>query len=575
MNILTIVKLNINSIADFLQINQDISSNASLEIPKDIKNGELSTNIAMLAAPILKLKPFEIANRFKEHLLKIDVIKDVTIAGPGFINITLEQNAWQQQIPFIIESSSEFYRINTGNNRKINVEYVSANPTGPMHIGHARIAVYGDAIANILKFVGYDVVKEFYVNDAGAQVKTLVDSVILRCEEIISGIRVDIPNGLYPGAYLIDIAHQLISKFGQNLLSIQNYHKIIKDFVISAILAIIKDDLQDLGIEHDVFFSEQTLHDQNKIMQVIGILTKMALIYEGELAAPKGHEDPNWQARSQLLFKATDYGDDVDRPIVKADGTWTYLAAELAYVKNKIDRGFEHLVLVLGADHSGYVKRIEAVTKALGQGRVKSSIKICQLVNFVKNGQQVKMSKRNGEFLTTKDVNDEVGKDIVRFMMLSRRNDMPIEFDFEKVKEQSKENPVFYVQYAYVRTISIINNASEQINEAVKKLYADDYDVSLLILESEIALVRSLCQFPNIVIAAAKNLEPHRVIYYLSTLSAEFHAIWNLSLGNNKYRFVVNNDLKLTAARLSLVLAVQKILESSFKLLGITPLEEM
>jgi arginyl-tRNA synthetase len=446
-----------------------------------------------------------------------------------------------------------------------------------MHIGHARGAVYGDALAKLLKKCGYKVTKEYYINDAGSQIDDLTKTVILRYKEALTGEKVTIPEGLYPGEYLIDIGSKIFNQFGDKLLKMDETacHELVKKIAVDEMMLMIRQDLKDLDIEHDVFFSEQSLHDSGKIAEVIKILADMGLIYEGQLPPPKGKEDVNWENRVQLLFKSTAFGDEQDRPVQKSDGAWSYLAADLAYAKDKIDRGFDNLIYVLGADHSGYVKRIKAVVNALGQSRVKCDVKICQIVNFVENNVPIKMSKRKGSFTTVKDVVNEVGKDIIRFIMLTRKNDAPLDFDLEKVKEQSKDNPVFYVQYAHVRTISILSNGKECTPDAYAKFIAREFDLSLLSSEEEIQLIKLLASWPKVLEGAAVYFEPHRIAFYLLNVAAKFHSLWNLGKENNDYRFVVEDNIELTSSRLALVQSTQQIIVRGFEIIGITPMDKM
>ena len=446
-----------------------------------------------------------------------------------------------------------------------------------MHIGHARGAVYGDALANVLSLCGYNVTKEYYINDAGTQIDTLLDSVFLRYKEALSGEVVVIPEGLYPGDYLKDVGQKIAAEFGQALVDMhtREMRQKIKNIVVNEMLALIKADLRDLGVHHDVFFSEQSLHDSNKINDAVKILEEKGLIYKGVLPPPKGKIDENWEEKEQLLFKSSEYGDDQDRPVQKNDGTWSYLAADFAYAKDKIDRGFDTLVYILGADHSGYVKRIQAVINALGEGKIRSDVRISQLVNFVKDGEPIKMSKRSGNFMTVSDVTNEVSKDIIRFIMLTRRNDMTLDFDFSKVKEQSKDNPVFYVQYAHVRTKSIIAKAIETIPEAYKKFAASEFDLSLLSTEEEIQLIKLLASWPKVLALSAKSCEPQRIAYYLIDVASRFHSIWNLGKENNDYRFNIEDEIDLTAARLALAESIRKVIAGGFSVIGVKPLDKM
>ena len=577
MNIFKELWHDLQIIGQELCTDKDIWSSANLEVPKDPLNGDISTNIAMLIAAKSGTNPRSVSIEFKERLAKIPYIAHIEVAGPGFINFTIKAEKWHECIKSILNDNKNFWQVNIGHNQKINIEYVSANPTGPMHIGHARGAVYGDTLANILDLCGYDVTKEYYVNDSGAQIKVLLDSAFLRYKEIATAATIDIPEGMYPGAYLKDVGQKLFDQFGNDLLSLETtkLHNKIKDIVVGSMLDLIKEDLAQLGVHHDEFFSEQYLHDNNKIKEAIDLLTEKGLIYKGVLPPPKGKIDPNWKEKEQLLFRSSNYGDAQDRPVQKNDGTWSYLAADFAYAKNKIDRGFDTLVYILGADHSGYVKRIQAVIEALGDGKVRSEIKISQLVNFIKDNKAIKMSKRSGNFMTVQDVTNEVGKDIIRFMMLTRRNDMVLDFDFAKVKQQSKNNPVFYVQYAHVRARSIITKSRENIPQAYEKFVNHDFDLSLLSSEEEIQLIKLLASWPKVLESSAKAYEPHRIAYYLIDVASRFHAIWNLGKEDNDYRFNVEDDIDLTAARLALAKSINKIIAVGFGVIGVQPMEKM
>lgn len=557
--------------------NDEILQLATIEMPKDNLNGDLASNIAMIIASKQGGKPRELAIKFKEILAPLSYIASIEVAGPGFINFTLTADCWHNSIKDILLDNEDFFKINVGNNQKVNIEYVSANPTGPLHIGHARGAVYGDALAQILETTGYQVTKEYYINDAGAQVDNLAQAVLFRYQEIITGAKLSLPEGLYPGEYLIDVAKDLAEQFGPRLLEISDdkRHEIIKKFSIEKMLDLIRKDLKDLEIEHQVFFSEQSLHDYGKIDEVVKLLSKMGLIYEGQLPPPKGKIEEEWNPQTHRLFKSTNFGDTQDRSIEKSDGRWTYFASDLAYAKDKIDRGAERLVYILGADHSGYVKRIEAIVGALTHKKIKVDVKICQLVNFIHNGEAVKMSKRKGNFTSVSDVTSEVGKDIIRFIMLTRKNDATLDFDLAKVREQSKDNPIFYVQYAYVRTRSILTKAEETMYPAYVKFKENDYNLSLLSTEEEIEMIKLLASWPKVIEAAAKYFEPHRVAFYLVNLASKFHSLWNFGKENNDYRFLIEDDLELTTARLTLASAIQKIIRVGFNIIGVTPMNKM
>ncbi|MFP3120747.1 arginine--tRNA ligase [Rickettsia sp. R2] len=576
MNIFNQLKQDIIVASRQLYNNQEIANTATIETPKDSFNGDLSSNIAMIIAAKESIAPREVALKFKEVLITLPYIASIEIAGPGFINFTIKADSWQASIKDILQHEEKFFEIDIDRSRNINIEYVSANPTGPMHIGHARGAVYGDVLARILQKVSYSVTKEYYVNDAGSQINDLVSTVLLRYKEAL-GEQITIPTGLYPGEYLIPLGQILAKEYGNKLLTMNDAErfKIIKSFAVEKMLDLNRKDLADLGIKHDIFFSEQSLHDKGEIEETVKLLERMGLIYEGTLPAPKGKIHEEWDNRVQKLFKSTKYGDSQDRPIEKADGSWSYFASDLAYAKDKIERGANHLIYVLGADHSGYVKRIEAIVKALGKEQVKVDVKICQLVNFVENGVPVKMSKRLGSFASVQDVNHEVGKDIIRFMMLTRQNDKPLDFDLVKVKEQSRENPIFYVQYAHVRTISILSKARELMPESYNNFESGKYDLSLLSSEEEIEIIKLLASWTKTLEASAKYFEPHRIAFYLINLASKFHSMWNFGKENSDYRFVIESNKELTLARLALASAIQKVIASGLEVIGVEPMNKM
>jgi arginyl-tRNA synthetase len=543
-----------------------------VEAPKIESHGDLSTNAAMVLASKVAQKPQEIAKKFLEVLTSHDDIAEVSIAGPGFINFKLKQTRWQRCVKEIISLQDQYGSNNIGKGSYVNVEYVSCNPTGPMHIGHARGAVFGDVLANVLMRCGFKVVKEFYINDAGSQVIDLAKTVFLRYKQAVTKEEITIPEGLYPGDYLIPVGEKLAVEYSSSLS--ENNLEEIKKFAVDEMMELIKSDLNDLGIKHEVFFSEKTLHNQNKIDHIISKLQSEGFVYKGVLPSPKGKTHENWDAKEQLLFKTTDFGDDQDRPLQKSDGSWTYFAAEVAYFENKIERKFNKLVLILGADHGGYIKRSEAVVKAI-DSKVECVIKTCQLVNYVQNGIPIKMSKRSGDFSTVKDIIDLVGKDVIRFMMLTRRNDAVIDFDIAKVVEYSKENPVFYVQYAHVRIVSILNNAKENLSSAYAILTSNETDLTLLSLDEEISLIKNLASWPKVLESSAIFFEPHRIAFYLQSIASDFHALWNLNKDGVGYRFVVADSDNLTASRLSMAMALKIIIAQGLNLMGVKPMEKM
>ncbi|MER9225819.1 arginine--tRNA ligase [Mesorhizobium sp. M0664] len=554
-------------------------SRIAVEPPRDASQGDLATNAAMVLAKPTGQNPRALAERLAEALRADEDIAAAEIAGPGFVNLRLKDGFWQAHLTALLEEGRNYGRSTIGGGKKTNVEYVSANPTGPMHVGHCRGAVVGDALANLMAFAGYDVTKEYVINDAGSQIDVLGRSVMLRYREALGDEIGDIPAGLYPGDYLIPVGQALASEFGRSLLQMPDEEAlaIVKDRTIDAMMAMIREDLALLNVHHDVFFSERTLHANNakKIRSAISDLTLKGHIYKGKLPPPKGEKPEDWEDREQTLFRSTAVGDDMDRALVKSDGTFTYFAADVAYLKDKVDRGFVNLIYVLGADHGGYVKRLEALARAIAGDEVKLTVLLCQLVRLFRAGEPVRMGKRTGNFVTLREVIEEVGRDAVRFMMLYRKNDAPLDFDFAKVTEQSKDNPVFYVQYASARCHSVFRQASEQLGEAMFDRNQLAAEVALLTDEGEIGLIRKLAEYPRLIEAAALALEPHRLAFYLYELASSFHGHWNRGTDNPDLRFVKVNDRQLTHARLGLVQAVSDVLTSGLTLIGANAPTEM
>ncbi|MER8378636.1 arginine--tRNA ligase [Mesorhizobium sp. M0142] len=554
-------------------------SRIAVEPPRDASHGDLATNAAMVLAKPTGQNPRALAERLAEALRADEDIAAAEIAGPGFVNLKLKDDFWQAHLTALLGEGRNYGRSTVGGGKKTNVEYVSANPTGPMHVGHCRGAVVGDALANLMAFAGYDVTKEYVINDAGSQIDVLGRSVILRYREALGDEIGEIPAGLYPGDYLIPVGQALASEFGRSLLQMPDEEAlaIVKDRTIDAMMAMIREDLALLNVHHDVFFSERTLHANNakKIRSAISDLTLKGHIYKGKLPPPKGEKPDEWEDREQTLFRSTAVGDDMDRALVKSDGTFTYFAADVAYLKDKVNRGFVDLIYVLGADHGGYVKRLEALARAIAGDEVKLTVLLCQLVRLFRAGEPVRMSKRSGEFVTLREVVEEVGRDPIRFMMLYRKNDAPLDFDFAKVTEQSKDNPVFYVQYASARCHSVFRQASEQLGEAMFDRNQLAAEVALLTDEGEIGLIRKLAEYPRLIEAAALALEPHRLAFYLYELASSFHGHWNRGTDNPDLRFVKVNDRQLTHARLGLVQAVSDVLTSGLTLIGANAPTEM
>jgi arginyl-tRNA synthetase len=551
----------------------------AVEPPRDPAHGDLATNAAMVLAKPAAQNPRALAEALAGVLRGDPDVVSVDVAGPGFVNLRLSDRFWQAHLAAIIEAGADYGRSRSGHGIKANVEYVSANPTGPMHVGHCRGAVVGDSLANIMAFAGYDVTKEYYINDAGAQIEVLARSVMLRYREALGDAIGEIPPGLYPGDYLVPVGQALAEEFGRGLLQMPDEEAIaiVKDRTIDAMLAMIRADLALLNVEHEVFFSERTLHAEGArgIRSAINDLTLKGHVYKGKLPPPKGQKPEDWEDREQTLFRSTEVGDDIDRPLVKSDGSYTYFAADVAYLKDKIDRGFNETIFVLGADHGGYVKRMEALGKALSGGRLKLIVLLCQLVKLYRDGEPVRMSKRSGDFVTLREVVEEVGRDPIRFMMLYRKNDAPLDFDFAKVTEQSKDNPVFYVQYASARCHSVFRQAKEQMPDLEVERAKLAEAVPLLTDEAELGLIRKLAEYPRLIEQSALTHEPHRLAFYLYDLASAFHALWNRGTENPDLRFVKVNEPELTLARLGLVQAVRDVITSGLTLIGADAPTEM
>jgi len=550
----------------------------TVEPPRDAAHGDAATNAAMLLSKAAGMKPRDLAEKLTEKLGTLDHIEQVEIAGPGFINLRMADDFWLSQITEVLENGKTYGNSNLGANTKMNVEYVSANPTGPMHVGHCRGAVVGDVLANLLAKAGYDVTKEYYINDAGAQVDVLARSLHLRYREALGETIDEIPAGLYPGDYLVAPGKKLAARDGNKWVEApeEDWLEEFRGFAIVEMMALIKEDLRLLGVDHDVFTSEAGLVAAGKVQAAFEHLEKKGDIYVGVLEPPKGKTPDDWEPRPQTLFRATEFGDDVDRPLRKSDGSWTYFASDIAYHFDKYERGFNHMIDIFGADHGGYVKRMKAATKAITGGEGDLDVKLCQLVSLFDNGEPVKMSKRAGTFVTLRDVVERVGKDVVRFIMLTRKNDATLDFDFAKVTEQSKDNPVFYVQYAHARVNSVFRQAREAFpNQDFSDAALVGADLSALASEDEKMLVRRMAEWPRIVEQAAVAHEPHRIAFFLSEIAAEFHALWNKGRDNTALRFIVADDLAVTQARLAMIRAAALVIASGLDVLGVAPVEEM
>lgn len=553
-------------------------SKITVDPPRDSSHGHLSTNAAMVLAKSIGMGPRALADKIIELLKNDSSIENIDVAGPGFINIKLTKLFWQDAIKSMLELGLSYGRMPMGQGKRVNVEYVSANPTGPMHVGHCRGAVVGDVLSNLLQFTGYNITKEYYINDAGQQIEVLAHSVLLRYREALGQKINEIPEGLYPGEYLIPLGQSLAQEFGDQLLSMDKDEalSIVKERAIQAMMSMIREDLAALNIYHDIFFSERMLYADNAraIRNTINDLTLNGYIYKGKLPPPKGQNIEDWEQSEQTLFRSTNVGDDQDRVLVKSDGSYTYFAADVAYFRDKFNRHFDEMIYILGADHAGYIKRLEAMAKAISGDKAKLSVFLCQLVKLFRDGQPVRMSKRAGSFVTLRDVVEEVGRDPVRFMMLYRKCEAPLDFDFAKVTEQSKDNPIFYVQYASARCHSVFRQAQEVLH--IESFSKDTLISHLhrLTDDNEILLIRKLSEYPRIIEQAVVHKEPHRLAFYLYDLASCFHTHWNKGSESLNLRFIQPNDKELSFARLGLIQAIINILSSGLSIIGVeAPIE--
>jgi arginyl-tRNA synthetase len=574
MNIFTLFEAEFETIVASLQMTGSLPSDIDtsrvvFELPRDVSHGDLACNAAMVLAKQAGMKPRDLAEMLTPPLAGIDGVTGVEIAGPGFLNLRVESRLWAQEIDTIIAAGADYGRNNSGGGMPVNVEYVSANPTGPLHAAHARGAVLGDAMASLLDFCGWKVTREYYINDAGAQVDVLARSAYLRYCEAQGRDIGEIPAGLYPGAYLIDVGKALAAEFGDSLLDRdeQDWLGPIRGFTIEAIMSGIREDLLALGINMDRFSSESALVDNGAVQATINRLEADGHVYRGILEPPKGKEPEDWEPREQLLFRASAFGDDTDRPLQKSDGSWTYFASDVAYHMDKLDRTGGPLINIFGVDHGGYVKRMMAAVEALSGRKGQLDIQLCQLVNLMADGKPVKMSKRAGNFVTVRDVIDAVGADVIRFIMLTRRSEQTLDFDYARVTEQSRDNPVFYVQYAHARASSVLRQTGEEV--------PDDAALDQLNDPAEMAVIRHLAGWPKLVVSAARAHEPHRVAFYLMDLAAAFHALWTAGRENPDLRFIRDDAPELTAARLRLVKATALVIRSGLGVLAIDAREEM
>jgi len=555
-----------------------------VEPPRDATHGDMATNAAMVLAKDAGKKPRDLAESIAAKLRADNKVTSVEVAGPGFINLTLKPNVWGEELRLILAQGGDYGRSNIGKGEKVNVEYVSANPTGPMHVGHGRGAVFGDALANLLAFTGHEVTREYYINDAGAQVDVLARSAFLRYREALGEDIGAIPEGLYPGEYLKPVGGELAAEYGPKLSTMKEsaWLPVARAKAVAAMMDKIRDDLGALNIRFDVFFSERSLIEgkRDEVAATIESLRKSGEVYEGRLPPPKGGNLEDWEGREQTLFKSTDFGDDVDRPLKKSDGGYTYFASDIAYHRSKIERGFLNLIDVWGADHGGYIKRMQAAVKAISGGKADLDVKLVQLVRLLRAGEPVKMSKRAGEFVTLREVVDEVGRDAVRFDMLYRKNDAVLDFDLAKVIEHSRDNPVFYVQYGHARGQSVFRNAREEMPDLPEEPRARAKKLGIAPLErlsdpGELSLLKQLALYPRVVEAAAAAHEPHRIAFYLYELASEFHAQWTRGKDLPHLRFIIQNDRETTAARLALVQGIVSVIASGLGLLGVSAPEEM
>ncbi|MDF1728450.1 MAG: arginine--tRNA ligase [Sulfitobacter sp.] len=545
------------------------------EPPRDAAHGDMATNAAMVLAKPGRQKPRDIAEKLAARLAEDDRVTSAEVAGPGFLNLRLADQVWQQVGRSVLETGTDYGRASLGQGQRVNVESVSANPTGPLHVGHTRGAVFGDALASLLDYAGFEVTREYYINDGGGQVDVLARSVYLRYLEA-HGQEVAFPDGTYPGDYLIAVGEALKDEVGDAYVDRDESEWLahVRTFATDRMMDLIRQDLAALGVTMDVFYSEKSLYGTGLIEAAIEDLKGKDLIYWGTLPPPKGKQTDDWEAREQWLFRSTAYGDDEDRPVQKSDGTWAYFAPDIAYHYDKVQRGFDALIDVFGADHGGYVKRMKAAVAALSQEKVPLDIKLTQLVKLFKNGEEFKMSKRAGTFITLRDLIDEVGSDVTRFVMLTRRNDAMLDFDFDKVLEQSRENPVFYVQYAHARVFSVLRKAAEA-GIAVDEQTLRNADLTKLDHASELALLRKLGEWPRLVETAARVNEPHRVAFYLYELAGEFHGLWNRGNEEPGLRFIQEGDAATSAAKIALARATAIVIAAGLGILGVTPAEEM
>ena len=577
VNILRDKILNIvNELVEKKNFKQPINiNNIVVERPKRQNQGDYSTNAAMVLGKAISSSPRDLGEIIMFKLTDGELIENVSLDGPGFLNIKINPKFWDRLLVEIISNTYKYGQTSFGSGKKVNLEFVSANPTGPLHLGHVRGAVFGDVLSRLLEFVGFKVTREYYVNDGGAQIGILVRTIYFRYLEKL-GECIELPEESYPGDYLIPIAEKLIEKYGNTLKNLEEgkRDKIIRGLSIDYMMEIIKADLKSLNIEMDNFFSEQAMINSNGIESSLSTLKDKGLIYKGIIDAPKGKTYTDWQAREQLLFKSTEFDDDIDRPIKKSDGSWTYFAPDLAYHADKLKRGFDVIIDVLGADHSGYVSRLKAVIKAFSEKKVEFEVKLVQLVKLIKNKKVLKMSKRAGDYILIQDLLKEVSADVIRFVMLSRNNDVPLDFDIDLMLSKSKENPVFYVNYAHARIVSVLKRGEELGMWPLAKI--GDLEGNVLpFMESELTLIKKLSEWPNVVGQSARYHEPHRITFYLNEVASSFHSLYQSSSGATPYRFILEGSKELCIKRLALAKSTQIVIKNGLTILGIVPLDEM
>ena len=580
-NLLTIIKAELKFLSKSGSLPSDLDLTGVLVEPsKNPDHGDVSTNVAMILAKPAGKTPRDVANLFVQRLENCKEMECIEVAGPGFINISFNKTFWHRTLLSIMEAGETYGLKDIGSGKMINVEFVSANPTGPLHVGHARGTVFGDVLSTLLEYMGYSVTREYYVNDAGSQVDILARSAHKRYLEAL-GVNIeqsDFQDG-YPGHYLIPVGQKLACQFGNKYVDLpeQKWLGIFREITVATMLDSIREDLNVLGVKHDIFSSESSLVENGLVRSTFEDLESRGLIYEGILDAPKGKEPlTDWEERSQSLFKSTDYGDEIDRPLKKADGSWTYFATDIAYHFDKFKRGYENMIDVWGADHAGYVRRIKASVRALTEDVASLDIKLCQMVKLTENGKPVNMSKRSGQFITLRDVVDAVGKDVVRFIMLTRKNDAPLEFDLAKVVEQSKDNPVFYVQYAHARISSVLRRANEEFPDLISGTDGSIFsNLNCLNDADEINLIKQLANWPRTLEAAARAHEPHRIAFFLQELASTFHSLWNKGNLEPSLKFIIPDDNEVTRARLNLIQATGSIISTGLDIFSVKALEEM